>query len=281
MKRCRTMLFIPGNNPGMLAGAGALGADIVIFDLEDAVAQSEKDAARILVRRTLTDLRPERARCAVRINSLDTPHWQEDILAVVAGKADILLLPKCERPEDLHEVRAACVAAPGGHVPVLMALIETTRGMENLKAITSGPVRPAGALLGAEDLTAELGARRTAEGKEILYARSRLVMACKAAGVKAIDTPFPFVTDLEGLERDADLAAQLGFDGKAVISPHHVHAVKQAFSPTQTQLDWALRVMHTAEQARKEGKGAVSLDGMMIDLPIIKRAERILAMAEE
>lgn len=280
MKRCRTMLFMPGNNPGMLTGAGALGADIVIFDLEDAVAQGEKDAARILVRRTLLEMRPAHVRCAVRVNSLDSPYWQADVAAVVTGGADILLLPKCESPEDLLAVQAEMTRTAGTKVPLLMALVETTRGVENLSAITTGKVRPAGVLLGAEDLTAELGARRTAEGKEILYARSRVVMACKAAGVKAIDTPFPFVTDMEGLEKDAALAAQLGFDGKAVISPHHVQTVKAAFSPTEAQTEWALRVMATADTAAKEGKGAVSLDGMMIDLPIIKRAERILAMAE-
>lgn len=126
-----------------------------------------------------------------------------------------------------------------------------------------------------------MGAQRTAEGAEIAYARSRLLTACKAAGVLAIDTPFPFVSDLEGLEKDgAAFAVQLGFDGKAVISPHHVHRVNRAFVPAPEKINWARRVMAAARLAEAEGKGAVSLDGMMIDLPIIKRAERILLLAD-
>jgi Citrate lyase beta subunit len=125
-----------------------------------------------------------------------------------------------------------------------------------------------------------MGAQRTAEGAEIAYARSRLLTACKAAGVLAIDTPFPFVSDLARLEKDAALAVQLGFDGKAVISPQHVHRVNHAFVPAQEKINWARRVMAAAKLAEAEGKGAVSLDGMMIDLPIIKRAERILLLAD-
>ncbi len=281
MKKCRTMLFMPGNNPGMLASAGSLGADIVIFDLEDAVARAEKDAARILVRRTLTDLRPEGVECAVRVNSLDTPYWQDDVAAAVQGRADIILLPKCQSPEDLDAVSRRIDACGGtDHAVDLMALVETTFGIENIFALASTKGRLAGVLLGGEDLTAELGSRRTPEGAEIAYARSRVLMACRAAGIKAIDSPFPFVTDIEGMKKDAAFAAQLGFDGKAVISPHHVHAVKEAFSPAQAQIEWAERVMAVAKKAEAEGKGAVSLDGMMIDLPVIKRAERILMMAE-
>ncbi len=284
MKAFRTMLFMPGNNPGMLTSAGSLGADSVILDLEDAVARTEKDAARVLVRRTLTDLRPQGVMCVVRINGLDTPYWEADTLAAVTGGADAILIPKCETPDALHAV-STCIDA----VPVsadkkdaiqLIALLESSKGIENASAIASSGGRLAGMLLGAEDLTAELGARRTPEGVEIAYARGRLLMACKAAGIAAIDTPFPFVTDMEGLEKDAALAAQLGFTGKALISPHHVHVVKEAFLPTEAQVVWASRVMATADKAEREGKGAVSLDGMMIDLPIIKRAKRILEMAE-
>ena len=283
LQRCRTLLFMPGNNPGMLASAGALGSDVVIFDLEDAVAQNEKDAARILVRRTLSEMRPAGVECVVRMNGLDTPYWLADVAACVQGGADLIMLPKCEKAQDLEQVWTAMKESKGEkELPELMVIVETAKGVENVSAIAAfassgGPL--AGILLGAEDLTADLGARRTPKGDEIFYARSRVLTACKAAGVKAIDTPFPFVTDLEGLAADADFAARLGFDGKAVISPHHVHRVKEAFSPTEQQIDWASRVMAAARKAEQEGKGAVSLDGMMIDLPIIKRAERILSMA--
>lgn len=281
MKDFRTMLFMPGNNPGMLTSAGSLGADAVILDLEDAVTRSEKDAARILVRRTLTDIKPEGVLCVVRINSLDTPFWRQDVAAAVTGGTDVILVPKCETPETLNNVSDAITACSGGADNIrLMALVESSLGIENISAIASYGGRLAGILLGAEDLTAEMGARRTAEGVEIAYARGRILMACKAAGIAAVDTPFPFIAEMEKLAKDAALAAQLGFTGKALISPHHVHVVKEAFMPTSEQLAWARRVVETAKAAEQDNKGAVSLDGMMIDLPIIKRAERILRMAE-
>ena len=281
MKRFRTMLFMPGNNPGMLASAGNLGADSVILDLEDAVAESEKDSARVLVRHTLTDLRPEGVTCVVRINGLNTPHWRDDLTAAVAGNADIVLLPKCEHPDMLREVSGHIDAASRQNGPMgIMALVESARGVENASAIAAFGGRLVGMLLGAEDLTAGMGAKRTPEGAEIAYARGRLLMACKAAGIAAVDTPFPFVSDMEGLEKDAVHAAQLGFTGKAVISPHHVHVVKSAFMPTAEQVAWAARVLEVAEQAERDGKGAVSLDGMMIDLPIIKRAKSVMQLAQ-
>lgn len=282
----RTFLFMPGNNPGMLANAGTLGADAVIFDLEDAVARVEKDAARILVRHALASVKPA-VPVAVRINALDTPFWREDIAAAVRGGADMILLPKTDCPEAVQEAASVMIAEEkraeeenAGQKPLaLMALIESSLGVENAFAVARAHERLAGVLLGAEDLTAELGARRSPGGDEIFYARSRILMACKAAGVLALDTPYPFVTDMEGLAADAALAAAMGFDGKAVISPHHVHAVNSAFSPGEEQLRWAERVLAAARRAVAEGKGAVSLDGMMIDAPVIKRAERFLLLA--
>ena len=285
MKRCRTMLFMPGNNPGMLASAQSLGADCVIFDMEDAVAQSEKDAARILIRHTLIYMRPQGMGVAVRINALDTPFWKEDIAAAVHGGADIILAPKTNSPDYVGELMAGLEAAELKHGVedariVVFALVESALGIENAFAIASAHKRLGGILLGAEDLTAELGAKRTAKGDEIFYARSRIVMACRAARIRAIDTPFPFVADLEAMAADAALAAQLGFDGKAAISPHHIVAINAAFSPNPEQINWANRVMAVASSAAEEGKGVASLDGMMIDLPVIKRAERILSMID-
>ncbi len=282
--RNRTFLFMPGNNPGMLASAQCLGADVVIFDLEDAVAQTEKDAARILVSHALTELRPQGVGVTVRINGLDTPYWQADMEAVVAAGTDFVMVPKIESADQMLQVAAAIESARqkcGSTATVkAIAIIETPLGLENAYAIASASKALHGILLGAEDFTASMGAQRTADGAEIAYARSRLLTACKAAGVLAIDTPFPFVADLEGLEKDAAFAVQLGFDGKSVISPHHVHRVNQAFMPAPEKVNWARRVMAAARKASEEGKGAVSLDGMMIDLPIIKRAERILLLAD-
>ena len=284
MKRSRSLLFMPGNNPGMLVSAQSLGADSIIFDLEDAVAQTEKDAARILVRNALLAVKPQNIPVIIRINALDTPYWSLDLAAAVQGGASGILAPKCfsvacvqEILDSLEQEEQRQKKAPLDFI----ALVESALGIENAFAMASAHPRVKGLLLGAEDLTAELGARRSPVGNEILYARSRLLMACRAAGIRAIDSPYPFVADLEGLEKDAALAAQLGFDGKALISPHHVHLVNQAFTPPEDQIRWASRVMAAALRAKKEGKGAVSLDGMMIDLPVIKRAERILALVQE
>ena len=279
------MLFMPGNNPGMLTSAQSLGADCVIFDLEDSVAQSEKDAARILVRHALASMKPQGVAVAVRINALDTPFWKEDIAAAVRGGADIILAPKTNSPDYAQEVMAGLEAAElthgaAGQSIAVFALVESPLGIENAFAVASAHKRLGGILLGAEDLTTELGARRSAKGDEILYARSRIVMACRAAGIRAIDTPFPFVADPEGLAADAAFAAQLGFDGKAAISPHHVVPINAAFSPGPEQINRAKRVMDLARRAAAEGKGVASLDGMMVDLPVIKRAERILAMID-
>jgi len=285
MKRRRSYLFMPGNNPAMLAASQHLGADAVIFDLEDAVAQAEKDAARALVRHALVFLHKRSAEIVVRINALDTPHWKADIHAAVMGGADGVLAPKCAAREDILTV-AACLEATEtaygrSEETRLLALVESSLGIENAFGIASAHPRLMGMLLGAEDLTAELGARRTPEGREIFYARSRILMACKAAGIPAIDTPFPFVSDLDGLAKDAAFAAQMGFDAKALISPQHVHMVNEAFTPAPDQVHWALRVIAVALRAKLEGKGAVALDGMMIDLPVIKRAEHILLLAGE
>lgn len=286
MNRCRTLLFIPGNNPGMLANAASLGADMAIFDLEDAVAQAEKDAARILVRNALTYIKPQNMNVVVRSNALDTPYWRRDIAAAVQGGADFILMPKCSVPDDIYKTVATIEkeeqkrAIPGPHIQVL-ALVETSAGIENAVSLAQSHPRLVGMQLGAEDLTAELGAKRTPKGDELIYARSRIIMACKSAGIKALDTPYPFVTDLEGLKEDAAFSAQLGFDGKTVISPHHVALVNEAFTPSEGRIRWAKRVMAAAARAKEEGKGAVSLDGMMIDLPIIKRADRILSRVTE
>ena len=283
MKRCRSLLFMPGNNPGMLVSAQSLGADSVIFDLEDAVAQSEKDAARILVRNALLAVKPHGIPVIIRVNALDTPYWRADIAAAVQGGADCILAPKCSSVAYVQEMLDYLEQEEQKQQSrqlEFIALVESALGLENAFAMASSHPRVAGLLLGAEDLTAELGARRSPAGDEIFYARSRLLVACRAAGIKAIDSPYPFVTDLEGLEKDADFAARLGFDGKALISPHHVHLVNQAFTPHEDQIRWARRVMVAAARAKDEGKGAVSLDGMMIDLPVIKRAERILVLVD-
>ena len=280
----RSMLFLPGNNPNMLINGAALGSDAIIFDLEDAVSPAEKDAARILVRNTMKYMDLGTCERIVRINSIDTPFWQKDLDEIMPLKPELILLPKTNFAEDIRTVDAYMtqVEQKLGFEPNtvgLMPLIETALGVENSYFIASASKRVQALFLGAEDLTADLHCRRTKEGKEIDYARSRLVVAAKAAGVDVYDTPFTDVNDDEGLWVDAEYAKALGFTGKSSISPRHVEVINQVFSPTLEEIDYAYEVMNIIQEAKAQGKGAIALHGKMIDAPIVTRAKRTIALA--
>ena len=281
----RSMLFLPGNNPNMLINGNCLGADAVIFDLEDAVAPDQKDAARILVRNTMRYMDFRGCEIIVRINSIDTPYWKQDIDTILPYKPNLILLPKTGCAEDVRQADAYIseVEARLGmekNTVGLMPLIETALGVENAFAIATGADRVEALFLGAEDLTADLRCKRTKEGREIEYARTRLVVAARAAGVEVYDTPFTDVNDDEGIWKDAQLAKALGFTGKASISPRHVEVINQVFSPTQKDVDYAYEVMDAIALAKEQGKGAIALHGKMIDAPIVARAQQTIAMAE-
>ena len=281
----RSMLFLPGNNPNMLINGNCLGSDAVIFDLEDAVSPAEKDAARILVRNTMRYMDFRGCEIIVRINSIDTPYWQKDIDEILPYKPGLILLPKTGTAQDalaadayITEVEKK-LGLPQNTVG-LMPLIETALGVDNAFMIASSTKRVKALFLGAEDLTADLQCKRTKEGREIEYARTRLVVAARAAGVDVYDTPFTDVNDDEGIVKDAELAKALGFTGKASISPRHVEVINSVFSPTQQEVDYAYEVMEAIELAKSQGKGAIALRGKMIDAPIVARAERTIAMAQ-
>ena len=281
----RSMLFLPGNNPNMLINGNCLGSDAVIFDLEDAVSPAEKDAARILVRNTMRYMDFRGCEIIVRINSIDTPYWKRDLDAILPQQPGLILLPKTGTAKDVQEADAYITELEQklGFAPNtvgLMPLIETALGVENAFAIATAADRVQALFLGAEDLTADLRCKRTKEGREIEYARTRLVMAARAAGVDVYDTPFTDVNDDEGIEIDAALAKSLGFSGKASISPRHVDVINRVFSPTVAEIDYAYEVMEAIALAKKQGKGAIALHGKMIDAPIVMRAQRTIAMAE-
>lgn len=281
----RSMLFLPGNNPNMLINGNCLGADSVIFDLEDAVSPDEKDAARILVRNTMRYMDFRGCEIIVRINSIDTPYWQKDVDAILPYAPNLILLPKTGSAADVLAADAYMTQTEeklGMKIGTvgLMPLIETALGVENAFAIASATDRVKALFLGAEDLTADLQCKRTKEGREIEYARTRLVMAARAAGVDVYDTPFTDVNDDEGIEVDANLAKSLGFSGKASISPRHVDVINRVFSPTLAEINYAYEVMEAIALAKKQGKGAIALRGKMIDAPIVTRAQRTIAIAE-
>ena len=281
----RSMLFLPGNNPNMLINGNCLGADAIIFDLEDAVAPGEKDGARILVRNTMRYLDFRGCETIVRINSIDTPYWQLDLDTVLPCQPNLILLPKTSCAADVLAADAYMTALEEklGLAPNtvgLMPLIETAMGVENAFSIASSTKRVKALFLGAEDLTADLQCKRTKEGRESEYARTRLVGAARAAGVDVYDTPFTDVNDDEGIWTDAKLAKALGFTGKASISPRHVEVINSVFSPTEKEIDYAYEVLDAIAQAKRQGKGAIALHGKMIDAPIVARAQRTIDMAK-
>lgn len=280
----RSMLFMPGNNAGMLLNADALGADSIILDLEDAVSPAEKDSARILVRNALKYLNYKNCEVIIRINSIDTEYWKKDLDEIIPLKPDMIMPPKVSCAKDVQIVADYISSAEKKyniekHIAII-PLIETALGVENAYEIASSSERVQAIFLGGEDLTADLRCKRTKKGDEIFYSRGRMVIAARAANISVYDTPFTDVDDEEGLKADSQFAKGLGFTGKAVISPRHVACVNEVFSPTKEEIEYAYEVMEIIRVAKEQGKGAISLRGKMIDAPIVERARQTIEMAE-
>jgi len=282
----RSMLFLPGNTPNIIQNGGILGADAVILDLEDAVAPGEKDSARILVRSVIRSMGFDRCEVIVRINAIDTAFWQKDLDAIIPVRPSLIMPPKTASAQDVLKVDAYIsqleekLGMENGTVG-LIPLIETALGVENAFQIASACPRVKAIFLGGEDLTADLHCKRTKEGEEISYARCRMVCAARAAGVEVYDTPFTDVNDDEGIYTDAQKAKSLGFTGKSAISPRHVKAINEVFSPSLKDIEYAYEVMEAIRIGKEQGKGAVSLRGKMIDAPIVARALQTIEAAKE
>ncbi len=282
----RSMLFLPGNTPNIIVNGEVLGADAVILDLEDAVSPAEKDSARILVRNAISRMGFGGCEVIVRINSTDTDFWMKDLDYIIPVKPSLIMPPKTGCAEDVRRVDAYIASLEDKlgmekNSVGLIPLIETALGVENAYQIASASPRVRAIFLGGEDLTADLRCKRTKAGNEIAYARSRMVCAARAAGVEVYDTPFTDVNDDEGIYADAEYAKSLGFTGKSAISPRHVQAINEVFSPSQKDIDYAYEVMQAIRIGKEQGKGAVALRGKMIDAPIVARAEQTIAMAQE
>ena len=280
VKLRRSMLFIPGNNPGMLQNGGVFGADSIILDLEDAVAPAEKDAARFLVAHALKTVDYGCSEKVIRINPLDT-FAAEDIKVIVPCCPDAILVPKVECAADIHAaVKMIAAAELPNQTPVkIIALLETPRGIIEAYQIAKADPRVVALAFGAEDYTAGLGAIRTKEGTEIFTARTIVVNAAAAADVQSIDTPYTDANDEEGLLADTELAKQLGFKGKMSINPRQIDVIHSVFNPSMSDIDWAEQVIFAIRKAEAEGSGVASLNGKMVDLPVVNRAERILHLA--
>lgn len=266
------MLFTPGSDETKLRKALASGADAVVCDLEDAVAPGEKDAARELTRHTLaTTVEGPGPLTMVRINGVGTPFWEDDLRAVGRLDLDALVLPKAT-PE--------AVDALGANGPPLVAVVETAGGLRLAYETASRP-RVAALALGAADLGVELGLEPRPDGLELLYARSALVVDSAAAAIRApFDVVHLDVRDDNGLAAEARLARSLGFGGKLCIHPRQVPVVHDVFAPPDDDVDWARQVVEAYEAGLSAGRGAVALEGQMIDLPVVQRARRILEQAK-
>nr|WP_295972643.1 aldolase/citrate lyase family protein [uncultured Bacillus sp.] len=280
----RTMLFMPGNNPGMLQNAPILGADSVILDLEDAVSLTEKDSARILVGQAIKEIDFSKVELVIRINPLDTEFGSKDIDMIARVKPDTLMIPKAteEQLQHIDEMLSKIETEEDfliGSIK-LIPIIETAYGLENVYSIINSSKRVVAVLLGAEDLTSDMGIKRTKEGKEIFYARNRVATACRAARVDAIDTPFTDTNDDQGLAVDTSNGKSLGFTGKASINPRQIDIIHSVFQPSDAEIRYGLRVLAARDEAADKGLGVFSLDGKMVDAPIINRAITTVELAK-
>ncbi|MGL4308448.1 HpcH/HpaI aldolase/citrate lyase family protein [Cetobacterium sp. SF1] len=284
MKLRRSMLFMPGNNPGMLQTADVFGSDSVIFDLEDAVALTEKDAARILIKNAMETLSYGDTEVVVRVNPLSSPFAMKDIDVMARLKPNAILLPKAT-PEDMKILDSELnrieqeEGFEKGTIKIC-ALVETAYGVETVYETIKSTDRCVAIVLGGEDLAADYGVKRTKDSEELFYARTKIVNACKALKIDAIDTPFTDTNDYEGLRLDTQKAKKLGFTGKLSINPRQIDTIHEVYSPTEAEINHAQRVMTAKEAAEKEGLGVFSLDGKMVDLPIINRAIQTLEIAK-
>lgn len=279
----RSLLFIPSNNPAMLQNADIFGADSVIFDLEDAVNITEKDNARNLLHYYLNAHENLPMEVVVRINGLDTEYYEKDLEKIVSDNIDTIMIPKAtiEYVNQLDELLTKIEARKQMSKKIkVLPIIELAYSVLQVETIASLN-RVDGILLGAEDLTSDMEVTRTKEGLEIEYPRARVAMACKAYKIDAIDTPFTDVTDNNALKIDALHAMQLGMNCKAAIHPNQLDTINEVFMPSEKQIIWASRVMKANEDANAKGLGVFSLDGKMVDKPVLDRARKILAKAKK
>lgn len=279
----RTMMFVPGANAAMLRDAPLYGADSIMFDLEDAVSLKEKDSARVLVHSALKTFDYGNIEIVVRINALDAG-GAEDIEAMVLAGVDVIRLPKTETAQDIIDVEAVITEVEQQNdIPVgttkMMAAIESAEGVLNAPAIAKSSTRLIGIALGAEDYVTNMKTRRHPDGQELFFARSMILHAARAAGIAAIDTVYSDVDNMEGFEAEVRLIKQLGFDGKSVINPRQIPLVNTIYAPTEKEIQNAKEVIWGIREAEAKGSGVISVNGKMVDKPIVERAERVIALA--
>ena len=277
------MMFVPGNNPGMMADAHIYGPDSIMLDLEDSVSMMEKDTARLLVYNALRTIDYGDTEMVVRINPLNTPYGKKDIEAVVKAGVHVVRMPKTETADEVREVEAEIekvereIGAEGR--TRIMAAIESALGVVNAYDIAISSPRMMGIALGAEDYCANLKTQRSKEGDELRLARETIVVAARAAGIDALDTVFSNLNDMETFRREVEYFKSLGFDGKSIINPRQIEVVNEVFTPTEKDIEKAKAIVAAIKEAEKKGSGVIALNGKMIDRPVVIRAERTITLA--
>ena len=285
MELLRSLIFVPGNRPNMLERALSFKADVIMVDLEDSVPPGEKANARDVAREWVPKLRQAGQRVMVRVNSLDTGLTKDELAAVISPDLHGISLGKVETPDDVRDTDrmiTAMESAAGmdaGQVK-LIPWIENARAVISAHQLAAASPRIIGIAFGAEDYTDDMGVERTDSGEEVYFARATVAVAARAAEVASLDSPFVAFRDPEGLEKDARLARRLGYTGKFAIHPAQLDTINDVFSPSAEEVDYARKVMDAWDEAESQGRGSADLDGRMIDVPVVKRARNLLALAE-
>ncbi len=281
----RSMMFLNCQKPGLIKDPYIYGPDSIMLDLEDAVAENQKDAARYSLFHALKEIDYRGVERVVRINGLDTPHWKEDIRVCVAGGADTIRIAKTERAEDVRAVEEHVLASerefgrPEGST-LLMAALESCRGVLNALEICEASDRLIGIALSGGDYTKDLQTVITGTGVELMGARQHMIMAARAAGVQCFDTVFTNLDDMEGFARETEMIKRMGFDGKSLVNPRQIAVVHQIFTPTQKEIIFAEKVVREIDEKKAKGIGVFTVDGKMIDIAFYDGARRTLALAK-
>ncbi len=281
----RTMMFLNAQKPGLIKDPYIYKPDSIMLDLEDAVAENQKDAARFSLYHALKEINYRGCERVVRINGLDTPYWEEDIHCSVAGGCDAIRIPKTESALDVQRVEAVVeecekkYGIPEGHT-LIMAAIESARGVMKALDICEASERLFGIALSGGDYTKDLQTHITGTGLELMGARQNMIIAARAAGVQCFDTVYTNLDDMEGFRHDVETIHLMGFDGKSIINPRQINIVHEIFTPTQKDIIFAEKVVKEIDEKKALGIGVFTVDGKMIDIAFYDGAKRTIELAK-
>ena len=281
----RSMMFLNAQKPGLVKDPYIYKPDSIMLDLEDAVAENQKDVARFSLYHALKEIDYRGCERVVRINGLDTPYWKEDIRCAVAGGGDAIRIPKTETPEDVRAVEAEILQAekdfniPEGRT-LIMAAIESARGVMKALDVCEASDRLFGIALSGGDYTKDLQTRITGTGVELMGARQNMIIAARAAKVQCFDTVFTNLDDMEGFRKEVETIHLMGFDGKSIVNPRQIPVVHEIYTPTQKDIIFAEKVVKEIDEKKELGIGVFTVDGKMIDIAFYDGAKRTIDLAK-